>query len=299
MQVFILYAAVVLIWGSTWSIIRFQLGPVATEVSIVYRFVLASAVLFVYALLARRRIGIPSEHYFMVIIQGALLFCANYMFVYLGTSYITSGLVAVIFSSLVALNIINERIFFGTPMSGKVILALLLGLLGIVLIFWPEVRTLDLHSETLLGILYVLVAALMASLGNMAAIVNTRRGLPVVALNAHGMAWGALIAALIALLLGRPFNFSWTPEYVWSLMYLAIPASAMAFGFYLALMGRIGSVKAAYTTILFPVVALLISTLVEDYRWSTIAMLGVAVSLAGNWLALTAARPLPRSAAAQ
>lgn len=286
MQVILLYASVVLIWGSTWAAIPFQLGVVAAEVSVGYRFGIAALLLYAYALLSRRRIRLPANAYIFVILQGTLLFCLNYLLVYYATARITSGLVAVLFSSIVLFNAINERIFFKTQIDGRLVIAGLLGLTGIAMIFWPEVSIISFEDNTVVGILLMLMGTILASFGNMTAVVNTRHELPVVAVNAHAMAWSALLSLLIAALLGREFNFSLQPGYVISLAYLAVFGSAIAFGCYLALIRRIGSARAAYSSVLFPVVALAISTFVEGYRWTVIAAVGIILTLAGNWLIL-------------
>ncbi|MDH3614582.1 MAG: DMT family transporter [Gammaproteobacteria bacterium] len=286
MQVILLYASVVLIWGSTWAAIPFQLGVVAAEVSVGYRFGIAALLLYAYALLSRRRIRLPANAYIFVILQGTLLFCLNYLLVYYATARITSGLVAVLFSSIVLFNAINERIFFKTQIDGRLVIAGLLGLTGIAMIFWPEVSMISFEDNTVVGILLMLMGTILASFGNMTAVVNTRHELPVVAVNAHAMAWSALLSLLIAALLGREFNFSLQPGYVISLAYLAVFGSAIAFGCYLALIRRIGSARAAYSSVLFPVVALAISTFVEGYRWTVIAAVGIILTLAGNWLIL-------------
>ena len=135
-----------------------------------------------------------------------------------------------------------------------------------------------------------MIGVAIASLGNMAAVVNTRRQLPVVAVNAHGMMWGTVASVVAAIFLDREFNFSYEPSYIWSLLFLAVFGSAIAFGCYLALIRKIGSARAAYTSVLFPVVALAISTVVEDYQWTGLAVVGVILTLAGNWLALRRTR---------
>ena len=298
MQVLILYAIVVLIWGSTWGAIPFQFGVVAEEVSVAYRFGIGTAVLYLYAILAGKEIRLPLHQYPMVILQGLLLFSVNYFFVYYGTAYITTGLVAVTFSLIVVFNAFFERVFFGAPLEGRLLIASLLGMLGIAFIFWPEVRVLSLQDTTIFGLLLVVIGVVIASLGNMAAVVNTRRQLPVVAVNAHGMAWGTLLSVVIAIFLDREFNFSYEPGYVWSLLFLAVFGSAIAFGCYLALIRKIGSARAAYTSVLFPVVALAISTVVEEYQWSGLAVIGVLLTVGGNWLALRRTRQ-PWTAAKQ
>lgn len=291
MQVIFLYAVVVLVWGSTWGAITFQFGIVAEEVSIAYRFAIAAAVLFLYAFTTGRTIRITLRHYPMVIVQGLLLFSINYFFVYYGTSYITSGLVAVTFTIIVVCNAFFEWVFFRVPLEKRLLAAAILGISGIAFIFWPEVKTISLHDRSMYGLLLVAVGVVSASLGNMAAVVNTGRSLPVIAVNAHGMMWGTLLSVIVALVLGRKFNFSYEAGYVWSLLYLAVFGSSIAFGCYLALIRVIGSARAAYTSVLFPVVALAISTILEGYRWSTLAVVGVFLTLGGNWLALRRSGP--------
>lgn len=287
MQVLFLYAVVVIIWGSTWAAIPFQLGVVAEEVSVAYRFALGSIALFIYAALSGRRMWIPRSQYRVVIITGALMFSANYLFTYYAMNYVTSGLVAVTFSLLVVCNAFLERIFFRRPLEARLMIASLLGVSGIACIFWPEVSDLALADRTVIGLLLAVIAVLFASFGNMGAIVSNSRNLPVIAVNAHGMAWGAFTSTAVALILGREFNFSFETGYILSLGYLAIFGSAVAFGCYLALLRIIGSARAAYTSVLFPIIALLISTIVENYRWSPLAVIGILFIVAGNWLALT------------
>lgn len=286
MQVIFLYAFVVLIWGSTWGAITFQFGIVAEEVSVAYRFAIGAGALFLYALATGKTLRIGLRQYPMVVVQGLLLFSLNYFFVYYGTSYITSGLVAVTFTLIVVCNAFFEWVFFRIPLEGRLLIAAMLGILGIAFIFWPEVKTLSLQDRSIYGLLLVSVGVVTASLGNMAAVVNTSRALPVIAINAHGMVWGTILSLIVALVLGREFNFSHKPGYIWSLLYLAIFGSSVAFGCYLALIRKIGSARAAYTSVLFPVVALAISTILEGYRWSGLAVVGVCLTLGGNWLAL-------------
>ena len=287
MQVTFLYATAVLIWGTTWIAITFQLGPVAAEVSVAYRFGLGSIALFAYAAASGRKVRIPLESYGFVVLMGVLMYSCSYMVLYHATSYVTSGLVAVIFSLIVVSNAFFERIFFRKPLEGRMMLASALGLGGIAALFWPEVSSFDLGDRTVIGVVLATIGVVIASLGNMAAIINTARNLPVIGVNAHAMAWGCLSSMLVALLMGRSINFSFEPLYVLSLLYLAIFGSAIAFGAYLALLRLIGSARAAYTSVLFPIVALIVSTFFEGYQWSTLAVAGVALIGVGNWLALT------------
>lgn len=287
MQVLLLYATVVLIWGSTWVAIPFQLGTVAEEASVGYRFGLAALALYAFALTGRRPLRLPATALPLVFLQGVLLFCINYFFVYYGTAYLTSGIVAVLFSGILIFNAIFERLFFGRTIDARFWLAAAVGISGIALIFSTEIAEFSFTDQSVHGGLLVLFGTLIASLGNMAAVSNTKRRLPVVAVNAHAMAFAAGLALLIAVALGRGLDFSMRADYILSLAYLAVFGSAVAFGCYLALLRLIGAARASYSSVLFPVVALLISTLVEGYRWTIPAVVGMLLTLAGNWLILS------------
>ena len=291
MSIIALYVSIVLIWGSTWLAISFQFGVVAAEVSVAYRFGIAATILYLFALASHRQLRLPTDAYPMIFLQGSLLFCLNYFFVYYGTIYLTSGLVAVLFSSIVLTNAVFEKIFFSAPLDKRLLLAAAFGITGISMIFWPEVAELNLQDDALFGISMILIAVVIASLGNMAAVINTRRSLPVIAVNAHGMAFAAVLAILIAALLGREFVFDTSTSYVVSLLYLAVFGSAIAFGFYLALIRLIGTPRAAYVSVLFPVVALAISSIAEDYQWTLVSASGIALTLVGNWLVLSRSKP--------
>jgi drug/metabolite transporter (DMT)-like permease len=205
---------------------------------------------------------------------------------YLSTQYLTSGLVAVLFTSIIFFNLINSRMIFGTPIERRVLIAAGTGMLGVALLFLPEMQAAIHNPAIARGALLALAATYEASLGNMAALRNTRGGLPVLTVNAYGMAYGAIGLAVIAAIRGTPIDFDPRWPYVLSLLYLSLAGTSLAFGLYLALLKRIGAARAAYTSVLFPVVALIVSTLFEDYRWSLSALVGLSVLLAGNAIAL-------------
>lgn len=287
MQTLLLYASVVLIWGTTWAAIPFQLVDVPVPLSIGYRFIIAAVGLYGYALLTRRRLSVPWPQLPMVLLQGVLLFFINYLFIYNAAAYVSSGLIAVLFSLIVIFNAIFMRVFFGTAVDPRLLIAGIVGTAGIALMFLPELETPGDRSVVLLGIVLVLAGTLSASLGNMTAVVNTARKLPVVACNAHGMLLGGALSVAFSLIEGEPISFSFEPTYIGSLLYLAIFGSAVAFGAYIALLRRIGPARAAYSSVLFPVVALLTATWLEGYRWSILAGFGILLTLIGNWLALS------------
>jgi drug/metabolite transporter (DMT)-like permease len=292
----LIYAIVVLIWGTTWFTIRFQLGVVAPEISLVYRFALAAACVFVFARLTGTPLRLSWRDHRLVALQGATLFCLNYWMTYLSTQYLTSGLVAVLFTSIIFFNIVNGRLILGTPIERRVLAAAAAGMFGVALLFLPEIRAAIHNPRILHGAGLALAATYVASLGNMAASRNTQAGLPVVTVNAYGMAYGAIGLAAIAALRGTPLAFDPRWPYVASLLYLSLAGTSLAFGLYLVLIRRIGASRAAYSSVLFPVVALAVSTLFEDYRWSLAAALGLAVLVAGNALALGGARAARRPA---
>ena len=240
MSVIALYVSIVLIWGSTWLAISFQIGVVPAEVSVGYRFGIAASVLYLFALMSRRPLRLPADAYPMVLLQGSLLFCLNYFFVYYGTTYLTTGLVAVLFSTIILANAIFEKVFFRAPLEKRLLLAGLFGMTGISMIFWPEIAELSLRDGTVVGIAMILIAVIIASLGNMTAVVNTRRSLPIIAVNAHGMAFASVLSLSIAALLGRDFIFDASTGYVVSLLYLAVFGSSIAFGCYLVLIRLVG-----------------------------------------------------------
>lgn len=277
-----LYFSAVFIWGSTFFAIKFQLGEVAPELSIAYRFGLAALLLFGWCLWR----GLPlrfdfAQHRWMAL-QGVFLFCINYLLVYHATAHLSSGLIAVIFSTIVLMNIINGALFLRKPTTLLVLLGALCGLVGIALIFAPEISGFDLNNASMMGVVLSLLGTYVASLGNIISARNQQQRVPVIQSNAWGMAYGAVALLLAALAQGKAIQFEATPGYSLSLLYLALFGSVLAFGSYLTLLGRIGPEKAAYTMVLFPLVALGISTLFEGYHWTPSSIAGVALVLFGN-----------------
>lgn len=282
----LLYAITVLIWGSTWLGIKFQLGQVDPLVSVVYRFCLASVLLLAWCGLRGLNMRFSTRDHLFIALQGTCLFAVNYWLFYLAEVHLTSGIVAVLFSTIIFWNILNGRIFLKSPMRANVIVGAGLGIAGIGLVFWPELSGFSLADEGFKGFMLSMAATLMASFGNILSARNQKHGLPVVQTNAYGMAYGTLLMLAAALITGKPFTIDPSAAYVLSLLYLALFGSVIAFGCYLTLVGKIGADRASYSTLLFPVIALVISTLFEGYRWSPPAVAGVAIILAGNGISL-------------
>jgi drug/metabolite transporter (DMT)-like permease len=282
----LLYAATVLIWGSTWLAIKYQLGVVAPEVSVAWRFLGAAALLVGFCLATRRPMRFGWRAHGRMALQGGLLFCLNYLLFYYATETVTTGLNAVVFSTVVVMNIAGAAVLFRSRIEPRVAAAAALGLAGIALVFRPEIAAVDLARGAARGLVLGLGATMSASLGMLASADNQRRGLPVVQTNAFGMAYGGLITAAVAALLGRPFTIDPSALYLGSLFYLALVGSVIAFGCYLTLLGRIGPTRAAYAAVMFPIIALALSTGFEGYRWTVEAFVGVALVLLGNLLVL-------------
>jgi drug/metabolite transporter (DMT)-like permease len=246
-NIFFLYGATVLIWGTTWVGIKFRLGSVDPMVSVLYRFIAASVILMAYCRLANLKMRFPLKDHIFMVLQGLVLFSVNYWIIYHASVHLTSGLVAVIFSSIVFLNMINGALLMGSPIRLSVVLGGGIGIVGIAIVFWPEI---------------------------------------VIQTNAYGMVYGAMIMGIVVIASGKPFNFETTFVYIGSLFYLAVFGTVIAFGCYLKLIGKIGADRAAYATMLFPIVALGISTFYEGYHWSAYNIIGMVLVLMGNGLVI-------------
>ena len=282
----VLYLLTVLIWGSTWLAIKFQLGDVSPLVSIAHRFALAGLLIFAW-LLARgelRRMTL-ADHGF-ILLQGLFLFCINYVFIYHATEQLTTGLVAVVFSSMVIFNMVGGAVFLGASLRWTVGFGALVGMAGMVGVFLPELETLDLSDANFRALLLCLAGTLSASMGNIVAAHLHRRQLTVLSCNAWGMAYGSLTLYVVALLRGEEIRLAYDSAYLVSLGYLAVLGSVIAFWAYLTLIGRMGADRASYANLLVPLVALLISTLVEGYQWTLVGFAGLCLVLAGNWLVM-------------
>ena len=276
------------IWGSTWLAITFQLGVVDPDVSVAYRFALAAALLFLWCRLRGQRLAFPARIHAWMAAQGATLFGLNYVAVYYAESRVASGLVAVAFSTLVFMVPIGARLVFRTPLLPRVALGALLGVAGVTSLFLPELRAAAAGGTAALGLVYALGATAIATVGNLVTVRVQREKVPVSSGTAWGMSYGALTAASMAWAGGSEWRFDWSAAYLASLAYLAIFGSIVAFGAYFRLIERVGAGRASFTAVAIPLVAMLLSTLFEDYRWTIAAAIGAILAVAGNVLALTA-----------
>jgi len=278
------------IWGSTWLAITFQLGTVAPEVSVAYRFALAGAILAIWCRLRGLSLRLPRREHAWLAAFGAFMCGLNYVTIYWAERYVASGLVAVVFSTIVFTSAIGMRICFDEPLSARLLAAAFLGVVGVALLFLPAPGQIAEGGQVAIGIGLALAGTILATLGNLVAVRNHRVRLPTLPATAWGMAYGAVSAAGAAMATGARWTFEATPGYVLSLLYLAVFGSVLAFATYLELLRRVGAARSSFVGVATPVIALVLSSLFEGYRWTVLGVLGVSLAVLGNVLALRAKR---------
>jgi len=281
-----LFAACVAIWSTTWLAITFQLGTVAPEVSVAWRFMLAGLAVGAACRARGTSLRLTRAEHVAMAFMGVTMYSAGYICVYYAEGHLASGLVAVGFSAAPLLSMFGLHLFFGQPLTARMTLGSLAGIAGIVLVFWPEFGRLSGSRDAAAGALFTLLAVLAATVGGLVAHRNHRRAMHGLPYMAWSMGYGGLFALAIALALGRPIAFDLSARYLVSMLYLAFIGSVAAFACWLTLIGRIGPARASYVGVMVPVVALLISTLFEDLAWNPLMVAGMLVSLAGNVVVL-------------
>lgn len=291
-HVLIPFVVITLIWGSTWLVIRDQLGMVPSVWSVAYRFITAAFTMFVVAAVTRTPLRVPRQAWPLILLVGLAQFVLNFNLVYRAEVYITSGLVAVIFALLLVPNAILARIFLKQGLSLPFLLGSIVAMGGIALLFAHELKLdgAD-NGGVLAGIGFALVSVCSASVANVAQATDRARSIPIVALIAWSMAAGAVADTIIAFAVAGPPVFDPRPGYVAGILYLGVIASALAFMLYYRIIREIGAARAAYSSVLIPVIAMTLSTVFEGYRWSVTAALGGLLTFAGLIVALSARRP--------
>ena len=281
-----LYLSVALLWGSSWFAIKFQLGLVPESVSLAWRFFLASFILFIFCLTFKKKIKLPFYEIKYIAIQGVLLFSLNYFFIYWGTNFVTSGLVAILFSTVSVFVIFNGYFFFKKQIRVNVLIGSLIGIIGLVFIFQMEFAKNINPRELIKGIILILIGTYFASLGMLYSGLNQERKIPLVQSNAYGMFFGASLMLIVTIFSKNEIIIDTNFPYLSSLLFLAFFGSVLGFGSYLTLLGKIGADKASYVNILTPIVALTLSTLFENYLWGLQNSLGFVLVISGNLIIL-------------
>ncbi|HYT97147.1 MAG TPA: DMT family transporter [Casimicrobiaceae bacterium] len=289
-----LFLTATLIWGSTWLAIKYQLGAVAPQNSVAYRFAAAGVLLIVWCLVTRRSLRFSGRDHGFLALQGATFFGFNYVAIYLAEQYVTSGLLAVLFSTIVFMNPIGMRLVYRTPLTARMLIAAALGVAGVAALFLPDLAAVQSDNDAGRGIAYGLAGTLLASVGNTTAVRNQRHGIPIFPGTAWAMLYGSIAVAIASSFQGIGWTFDPRPAYVFSFAYLVLAGSIAAFGAYLTLLKKIGAGPSAFIGVATPVIAMTLSSFLEGYRWTTVAALGVALAVVGNVIAL---RPFTRKKA--
>ena len=281
-----LYGVTVFVWGTSWIPLKAQLGVVAPEVSLFWRFLLAALLMLAWVGWRGDRMQFSAADHIRFAAVGVTMFSTNFLLFYYGALPIPSGLLAVVFSLASIVNLILGAVVLGQRIEPSVAAGGALGTAGVGLLFWPQITGTGFDTAALTGLALCVAGTLSFCLGNLVSTAIQREGVPILAANAWGMIYGTAALLTISLARGQAFIVEPTLRYLGSLVYLAVFASVVAFACYLTLLRRIGAARAGYATVLFPLVALTVSTLVEDYAWTPLAATGATTALLGNVLVL-------------
>ena len=285
------FILVTLIWGSTWLVIKDQIGHVPPGWTVTWRFLLASFGMFALALVRGENLRLDSAAMRLAALVGLFQFCANFQFVYRAEHYLTSGVVAVIYALLLVPNAVLSRLFLKTPFGRQFLAGSAVAIAGIALLLANEARAAPPGGSVPLGIALALGGLLSASITNVMQAGETARRVPAVPLIAWAMAWGTLFDALYSWATVGPPQFDPRPAYLGGVAYLALFGSVVTFPLYFQLIRTMGAGRAAYSGVLVPVVAMALSTLFEGYRWTGLAIGGSLLAMAGLVIALSGKKP--------
>jgi len=283
---FFLFTIPALIWGTTWYAIKFQLGTVNPLLSVAYRFAIAGILLLIICMMLKLNMKFSLKSHFYILLQGLCLFSINYWLVYFAELNLTSGLVAIVFSLIIFLNIFFNSILLKGAVRKEVLLGGILGFAGTLIVFKNEFKTFSLSDKNFYALILCVISVILASLGNIISAYNQKKDIPVIQTNAFGMTYGSVFTFIVALIAGKEFNFDLSVSYVISLVYLALLGSVVAFGLYLKLIGNIGPDRAAYIILIVPLIAIIMSVLFEDYNLHKSAIIGIVLLIFGNMLAM-------------
>jgi len=286
MNNFILFGITLFCWSPTWYVIKFQLGYVDPLVSVFYRFLAASIIIFIYLIIKNKKLRFSLNHHIWFLFFGICLYSLNYVFFYLSNTYLISAFPAVVFSTVVIMNILGEAFYFKKKPSLKTLIGATIGMIGIIIIFNDEIFNFSLSNGIHVGLSLALLGTFSASTGNMIYQRNLNNNFPLIQTLAYAMLYGSLVTLLITQLKGTELLFEYSFNYIASLAYLSIVGSIFAFIFYLKLLERVGAGRAGYVGVVMPVLALLISTIFEDLKWQTDLIIGLPILIIGAVLVI-------------
>ena len=288
-RILVPFILITLIWGSTWIVIRDQLAVVPPTWSVTYRFLIAAAAMFAWAHWSGAPLRLGRQGHLLAATFGIPQFFLNFNFVYAAEHYVTSGLVAVVFALLLVPNSALSWFFLKQRLARGFLVGSAVAVAGVALLFVQELRaSIVAPGDVLLGIGLTLLGVLSASCANVMLASQRLREWPVVTMIAWGMFYGAIADGIMAWLLYGPPVVESRAGYWIGLVYLGVFASALAFTFYFGIIRTIGPARAAYSSVLIPIVAMALSTMFEGYRWSTLAVAGGLLALGGLVIALKA-----------
>ena len=293
-RVLIPFIVITLIWGSTWIVIKDQLGPVPPSWSVTYRYVIACVGMFAYAAAKREPLRIGLQGHLLALSFGLPQFFLNFNFVYAAEQYITSGIVAMVFALLLVPNSLFSWFFLKHRIAPRFIAGSAIAIGGVALLFLNEVRTAAAAPGTvLIGIGLTILGVLSASVSNVMQATERLRSRPIASMIAWGMFYGTAANAVFAFAVYGAPVIEYRIGYWVGLFYLGLFASALAFTFYFAILREVGPGRAAYSSLLVPIIAMAFSTAFEDYHWSALAVAGGVLAIAGLFVALRSSRPQP------
>lgn len=283
------FLLVTLIWSSTWIVIRDQIGSVPASWSVCYRFALAGVAMAAFAWMRGVSLRIGGAGLFYAALLGIAQFVLNFNFVYRAELTLTSGVVAVIYAMLLIPNSILAFLIFRQPVSRAFIAGSAVAMTGIALMLAHEYRAASVApGDVLMGVAFAVAGLMSASAANVMQGMEIARRLPMIAVLAWAMLIGAGVDAAYAWATVGPPVVEWRMGYWLGIGWLGIAGSVVTFPLYFRLIQRVGAGRAAYTSVLIPLIAMLISTLVEGYRWTGLAFSGAVLAVAGMAIALRA-----------
>ena len=286
MNNFILFIITLFCWSPTWYVIKFQLGYVDPLVSVFYRFLIASIIIFIYLFIKKKELRFSLNYHFWFLFFGICLYSLNYVFFYLSNTYLISAFPAIVFSTVVIMNILGEGFYFKKKPSIKTIIGATIGMMGIIIIFNDEIFNFSLTNGFHIGLFLALLGTFSASTGNMVHQRNLNNNFPLIQTIAYAMLYGSFVTLLITQIKGTELLFEFSFSYIASLAYLSIFGSIFAFIFYLKLIEKIGAGRAGYVGVVMPVLALMISTIFENLEWQIDLIIGLPILIIGAVLVI-------------
>ena len=286
MNNYILFLITLFCWSPTWYLIKFQLGYVDPLVSVFYRFIIAAIIIFIYLVIKNKNLKFSINHHFWFLFFGTCLYSINYVFFYLSNTYLISAFPAIVFSTVVIMNILGETFYFKKKPSLKTLIGATIGMIGIIIIFNDEIFNFSLSEGTHIGLFLALIGTFCASTGNMVHQRNLNNNFPPIQTIAYAMLYGSFVTFLVTQVRSAELLFENSVSYISSLLYLSIFGSIFAFVSYLKLLEKVGPGRAGYVGVVMPVLALMISTIFEKLEWQIDLIIGLPILIIGAILVI-------------